>query len=146
LARSQFLNISAFKFATTLFYQCFTAQHGFTDSGWRNFKPSCQFRYAYVQFFVLVPYEQYIKIMHRLEGDDEATIPHRVVELSVLGNKSPVRAWREYKGLLQKQVADGLDISQAAYSQMEKPKVNLRPETIEKIAGILGIDPEQLNL
>jgi DNA-binding XRE family transcriptional regulator len=95
--------------------------------------------------FVLVPYEQYIKTMHRLEKDDEAMIPHKVVELSVLGNKSPVRAWREYKGLLQKQVADALEISQAAYSQMEKPDANLRPETIEKIARILGIDSEQLN-
>lgn len=95
--------------------------------------------------FVLVPYEQYIKTMHRLDGDDEATIPHKVVELNVLGNKSPVRAWREYKGLLQKQVADALGISQAAYSQMEKSGANLRPETIEKIAHILEINPEQLN-
>lgn len=95
--------------------------------------------------FVLVPYEHYIKTMQRLEGDDETTIPHKVVELSVLGNKSPVRAWREYKGLLQKQIADALGISQAAYSQMEKPDANLRPETIEKIARILEIDPEQLD-
>ena len=83
--------------------------------------------------------------MHRLKGDDEATIPHKVVELSVLGKKSPVRAWREYKGLLQKEVADALGISQAAYSQMEKPDANLRPETIEKIAQFFEIDPEQLN-
>jgi transcriptional regulator with XRE-family HTH domain len=83
--------------------------------------------------------------MHRLEGNDETTIPHKVVTLSVLGNKSPVRAWREYKGLLQKKVADALGISQAAYSQMEKLDANLRPETIEKIAHIFEIDPEQLN-
>ncbi|MGD9211521.1 MAG: helix-turn-helix transcriptional regulator [Desulfobacteraceae bacterium] len=95
--------------------------------------------------FVLVPYEQYIKTMHRLEEDNETTISHKVVELSVLGNKSPVRAWREYKGLLQKQVADALGISQAAYSQMEKPDANLRLETAEKIARIFEIDPEQLN-
>jgi transcriptional regulator with XRE-family HTH domain len=80
-----------------------------------------------------------------LERDDETTIPRKVVELSVLGNKSPVRAWREYKGLLQKKIADALGISQAAYSQMEKPNANLRPETLEKIARILEINPEQLN-
>jgi DNA-binding XRE family transcriptional regulator len=95
--------------------------------------------------FVLVPYEQYINTIQRLEGDHETTIPHKVVELSVLGNKSPVRAWREYKGLLQKKIADALGISQAAYSQMEKPNANLRPETLEKIARILEINPEQLN-
>jgi transcriptional regulator with XRE-family HTH domain len=38
-----------------------------------------------------------------------------------------------------------LGISQAAYSQMEKPNANLRPETLEKIARILEINPEQLN-
>ena len=78
-------------------------------------------------------------------GGDEATIPHKVVALSVLGNKSPVRAWREYKGILQKEVADALGISQAAYSQMEKPDANLRTETIEKIARIFELDLEQLN-
>jgi len=53
-----------------------------------------------------------------------------------------VRAWREYKGLLQKQVADSLKISQAAYSQMEKPDINLKPETVKKIARALKIEPE----
>jgi transcriptional regulator with XRE-family HTH domain len=46
---------------------------------------------------------------------------------------------------LQKQLADALGISQAAYSQMEKPNTNLRLETLEKIAHILEIDPDQLN-
>jgi hypothetical protein len=41
--------------------------------------------------FVLVSYEQYIKTTQRLERDDETTIPRKVVELSVLGNKSPMR-------------------------------------------------------
>jgi transcriptional regulator with XRE-family HTH domain len=59
--------------------------------------------------------------------------------------ESPVRAWREYRGLLQKQVAGSLKISQAAYSQMEKPDTNLKPETIKKIARALKIEPEQLD-
>ena len=95
--------------------------------------------------YVLVPYEQYVKSMHRLDAEQEATIPHKVVEACILGGKSSVRAWREYKGLLQKQVADSLKISQAAYSQMEKPDTNLKPETIRKIARALKIKPEQLD-
>ena len=62
-----------------------------------------------------------------------------VVEACILGGKSPVRAWRQYRGLLQKQVAGSLKISQAAASQMEKP------ETIKKIARALKIEPEQLD-
>jgi predicted transcriptional regulator len=95
--------------------------------------------------YVLVPYEQYVKSMHRLEADQEATIPHKVVEACILGGKSPVRAWREYKRLLQKQIAGSLKISQAAFSQMEKPGAQLRPETIKKIARALKIKPEQLD-
>lgn len=95
--------------------------------------------------FVLVPYETYIKTMYKFESDQEATIPHRIVELSLLENKSPVRAWREYKGLTQKQVAARLKISQSAYSQMEKPNAKLRADTIKKIARVLKIKPEQLD-
>ena len=96
--------------------------------------------------FVLVPYETYMKTMHKLDSDKETTIPHRVVELTILENKSPVRAWREYKGLTQKQVAARLKISQSAYSQMEKPHAKLRTETIKKISRILNIDPDQLDI
>ncbi len=95
--------------------------------------------------FVLVPYETYIKTMHKFESDQEETIPHRIVELSILENKSPVRAWREYKGLTQKQVAARLKISQSAYSQMEKPNAKLRADTIKKISRVLKIKPEQLD-
>ena len=95
--------------------------------------------------FVLVPYETYIKTMHKFESNQETTIPHRIVELSLLENKSPVRAWREYKGLTQKQVAARLKISQSAYSQMEKPDAKLRVDTIRKIARVLKIKPEQLD-
>lgn len=95
--------------------------------------------------FVLVPYETYIKTMHNFESDQESTIPHRVVELTILENKSPVRAWREYKGLTQKQVAARLKISQSAYSQMEKQNAKLRADTIKKIARVLKIKPEQLD-
>ncbi len=96
--------------------------------------------------FVLVPYETYIKTMRRIENNQEPTIPHRVVELTILENKSPVRAWREYKGLTQKQVAARLKISQSAYSQMEKPQAKLRADTIKKIARVLKIKAEQINI
>ena len=96
--------------------------------------------------FVLVPYETYIKSMHKLENDQESTIPHRIIELTVLENKSPVRAWREYKGLTQKQVAARLKISQSAYSQMEKTNAKLRADTLKKIARVLNIKPDQLDI
>ena len=52
-----------------------------------------------------------------------------------------MRAWWEYKELLQKQIADALGIFQTVYIKMEKPDANLRSEIIGKIARIFVIDP-----
>ncbi len=96
--------------------------------------------------FVLVPYDTYIKSMQRLDIYQEETIPHKVVELTVLQDKSPVRAWREYLGLTQKQVAKRLKVSQSAYSQMERAGAKLRADTVKKIARALKIKSEQLDI
>jgi DNA-binding XRE family transcriptional regulator len=68
--------------------------------------------------FVLVPYEKYIKLIS--EKETGPTIPHDVVELHIMENKSLIRSWREYKRLSQQEVAQKMNITQAAYSQMEK--------------------------
>lgn len=74
----------------------------------------------------------------------QSTIPHAVVGANVIEGKSMVRAWREYKKLTQKQMAETLGITQAAYSQIEKPESKLRHATLEKIAPAMGIMVEQL--
>ena len=71
-------------------------------------------------------------------------ISHDVVELHILEEKSLIRAWREYKGLSQQEVAERMSISQSAYSQMEKPDANLRQTTLEKIAAALDLHPDQI--
>ncbi|MCA9925188.1 MAG: helix-turn-helix domain-containing protein [Anaerolineales bacterium] len=91
--------------------------------------------------FVLVPYEEYLSL---IEPDMTVTIPHDVVERHVLEGLSLIRAWREYKGLSQQEVAEKLGISQSAYSQMEKPDANLRKSTLAKLATALDLLPEQL--
>lgn len=93
--------------------------------------------------FVLVPYDEYISM---LEQDLAVTIPHEVVERHVLEGMSLVRAWREYKNLVQRDMAERLGVSQSAYSQMEKPDAKLRPSTIVKLAKALEIKPEQLTV
>lgn len=92
--------------------------------------------------FVLVPYEKYLDLTR--QESVEPTIPHDVVELHILKDKTLVRAWREYKGLSQKEVAERMGISQSAYSQMEREDARLRPATLQKIAAALEVSPEQL--
>jgi len=47
-------------------------------------------------------------------------------------------------GLSQSQVAEKLGITQTAYADWERYPVALRPDQVEKLAGILNITIEQL--
>lgn len=55
-----------------------------------------------------------------------------------------LRAWREYLGLTQAEVAERAGISQAALSQMESGETKLRKATREKLAQAMGLNPGQL--
>ena len=57
---------------------------------------------------------------------------------------SLARAWRKHLGLSQKELADKMDITQAALSQMESGEKKLRKATLEKLAAALELAVEQL--
>ncbi len=75
------------------------------------------------------------------EGD---AIPHEVVDLHVEKNIPLVRAWREYLGLTQNEVAFRAGVTQAALSQMESGEKKLRKATREKLAKAMGLNVEQV--
>ena len=75
------------------------------------------------------------------EGD---YVPHEVVGLHVQDGIPLARAWREYLGLTQAEVAERAGISQAALSQMESGETKLRKATREKLAQAMGLNSEQL--
>jgi DNA-binding XRE family transcriptional regulator len=97
--------------------------------------------------FVVIPYADYLaaQTAPRVEPQDDASIPHAVVEMMVLEDMTPTRAWREHLGLTQAEVAERIGITQSAYAQQEAVSKN-RKATREKIAAALGISPEQLDL
>lgn len=90
--------------------------------------------------FVVVPYVDWIAQRDREKG----LVPNDVVNLVFDRNWSPMRAWREYLELTQAEVAKRVNISQAAYAQMESTE-KPRFATIKKIAAALGLTPEQLD-
>ncbi|MEI6209900.1 MAG: helix-turn-helix transcriptional regulator [Desulfuromonadales bacterium] len=71
-------------------------------------------------------------------------IPHAVVSAHIDQEITYLRAWREYLGLTQAEVAEKAGITQAALSQMESGESKLRKATRVKLAAAMGINPEQL--
>jgi len=93
--------------------------------------------------FVLVPYAEYVASTSREIGES-AVIPLVVSKAANMEDKSLVRAWREYKGLSQAEMAERMGISRPAYAQLEVKDANLRTTTVHRLAAALGIQWEQL--
>lgn len=91
--------------------------------------------------FVVVPYDQFRRMRG---GAKSSAVPNKVVNLAFDRGISPMSAWREHLGLTQAEVATRIGITQAAYAQMERVK-RPRKATLEKVAGALGIEVEQLS-
>ena len=90
--------------------------------------------------FVVVPFEEFEKMK---SVQNASTVPNNVANLSFDKNLTPMAAWREHLGLTQVQVASRMNITQAAYAQMERVK-KPRKATLQKVADALGLTVEQL--
>jgi len=95
------------------------------------------------QYF-LVPVDEFNQLLTQTETDLGVTIPNAVVKRHVLEEIPLIAAWRTHLSLTQEEVARRMNISQAAYSQIENAK-NPRVSTRKKVAEALGIDYRQLS-
>jgi ribosome-binding protein aMBF1 (putative translation factor) len=106
-----------------------------------------------VPAFVVIPFADFarehpkeaeaIKPLHPRIPEGDA-VPHEVVSMHIDRDITYLRAWREYLGLTQAEVAERAGITQAALSQMESGEAKLRKATREKLAQAMGLNPEQL--
>ncbi len=104
--------------------------------------------------FVVLPYAEYLALIGkapraaakspRIPADD--TIPHEVVSMMVDNEWSVVRAWREYLGFTQADMATRLSVRQPTYATMEAPGARPRRSTRERLAAALGVSIEQLSV
>ena len=92
--------------------------------------------------FVVVPYKQWLEIT----GQETVAvyIPHEVVGLQLKEDLSLIAAWRKYKGLSQKILAEQMGISQPAMAQIEKRESKPQKRTLQKIAALLEVEISQL--
>ena len=55
-----------------------------------------------------------------------------------------LRALREARGLLQREVARAAGVTQAYVSHLERGRVGASPATLRRLAAVLGVDPDEL--
>ncbi|EBP4586307.1 helix-turn-helix transcriptional regulator [Salmonella enterica] len=88
--------------------------------------------------------EDYESVPYEAGKYDDEAIPHDVVSIMVDGNVSLLAAWRIYRRMTQKEVADLLGVKQAAVSQFERVETP-RKATLEKLAEIYDCRIGQLS-
>jgi DNA-binding XRE family transcriptional regulator len=76
------------------------------------------------------------------EGEDEL-IPAEIV-YALLDGANPIRVWREYRGLTQRQVAQSAGISTAYLSQLETGKRAGTTDVLAAIARVLNVSLDDL--
>lgn len=89
--------------------------------------------------FAVIPWADYQSLISK----KEVWFPNEVVKANIRGD-SLIKAWREYKGLTQKELAKKAGIKQPALARMEKPGANPRTSSLSKLAVALGVSIEQL--
>jgi DNA-binding XRE family transcriptional regulator len=106
--------------------------------------------------YVILPYTAYQSLLIRhskpdsskvnrppLKLSETSSVPMEVLNRVREGRVTIIRAWREYLGLTQQQLATRLGVTQGAFALTEK-RNNPRPTTLAKIARAMKIDISQL--
>ena len=104
------------------------------------------------QKFVLVPIERYNQLLADLEmlkdvrdfrsakAVDEETFPAEVINRLILNEENPIKVYREYRELTQKQLADKVGIQRAYLAEIETGRKSGSAKTLKAIAEALDVD------
>ena len=95
--------------------------------------------------FAVIPWDEYQHLVNNQSEPDESDVwfPHEVVGANIRGD-SLIKAWREYRGMTQEELATKVGIKQPALARLEKTDANPRTSTLKKLADAMDITVEQL--
>ena len=94
--------------------------------------------------FAVIPWEQYQELTRHELDETDVWIPHEVVKANVINGASMIRAWRDYFGMTQQELARRAGMTQPALARLEKSDSKPRISTLKKIASAMDITLEQL--
>lgn len=109
--------------------------------------------------FAVVPYDEWERLLARLEeledladarnlsartasGEDE-TFPAEFVD-RLLAGESPLKVWREYRGMTLASLAEVCGVSAPAISQIETGKREPSASLLKRLAAALSCDMDDL--
>lgn len=102
--------------------------------------------------YVLVPRVQYDQLLEDAEmlrdirefreakDAGEETYPSEVINRLILNEESPIRVYRDYRGLTQQQLADKCGIQRAYLAEIETGRKAGSIKTLKTIAAALGVE------
>jgi DNA-binding XRE family transcriptional regulator len=109
--------------------------------------------------WAIVPYEDYLQLVEQaemlqdirdydtvteaLKQGNEELIPSEVV-YAILDGGNPIRVWREYRGLSQQVLAEGVGISVPYLSQLETGKRKGSLDVLTAVANALHVTLDEL--
>ena len=85
----------------------------------------------------------YDMAIEAIERGEEELIPGEVV-YAILDGENPIRVWREYRGLTQKQLAEAANISKPYLSQLETGKRTGTAEVLTAVAYALNLSLDDI--
>ena len=94
--------------------------------------------------FAVIPYEEYLGLVSECGREGEALIPHEVVGMVIKHEIGLVKAWRQYLGLSQQQVAERAGLSRSTVSRIENSYSTPQGRVLDKLAAAMGILAKQL--
>lgn len=89
--------------------------------------------------------ELYDIVQNEEGASDNVRYPNDVITILSDKNCTMQAAWRIYRGMTQKQVAEALGITQATVSEFEKSE-RPRKDNLNRLAKLYNCSPEQLVL
>jgi len=81
--------------------------------------------------------------MQRIESGEEELIPGEVV-YAILDGENPIRIWREYRQMTQRQLASSVGISVPYLSQLESGKRSGTTRVLNLIAASLRVSFDEI--
>lgn len=109
--------------------------------------------------YAVVPYDQYQRMLERMEElidlhetdkvrermhtGEEESVPLELVKRIDAG-ESPVKVWREHRGIERRELAEATDIGDRALYMIESGKREPSTRVLRQLAGRLDVDVDDL--